>query len=1021
MALSDAARSAWGKSWPYGTPEIEWWNPLWRHLQDAAAVAGRLWDDWLPRVVRGQIARAAGGEEAGRALLVFLAGAHDIGKLTPAFAVQVPALRDEMVLAGLPMPAEIPWTERRRMPHSLAGQVLLGEWLQERHRWGRGEVGGLASVVGGHHGIPPSATELNGASGPRAAPGGATPLGALLGTGPWERVQAEILDHVAARAGADAYLRGAAWRSLPTPVLALALGVVVVADWLASNDALFPLTPVTDTRPLAQPEDDDAARLEEAWSRVDLPQPWTVERVGGTVDEMLAARFALPEGATARPVQAAAVEAARTMDAAGILVVEAPMGEGKTEAALLAAEALAARSGAGGLLVALPTQATADAMFRRLMSWLTRLPAGDATGKALVPDGGADDGARRSVYLAHGKAWLNPAFDAVPRRPSPARDIGRDDVGPSVSRGTVWRAPGGAYVDGWMTGRRKGVLADFVVGTIDQVLFGALQSRHVALRHLALARKVVVLDEVHSFDAYMNAYLERALEWLGAYRVPVVALSATLPSSLRDRLVSAYRRGLEAGAPVDRSCGGGVADMGWGPARRPAQAPTDETSATVASVAGTDARPEAPASQVVTSLRRGRVVSEPVHGSPRALRVRVQTADDGADDVARLVTEATTDGGCVLVVRNTVRRAQETYRVLKDALPDGTEVRLLHSRFLAADRKQREGEVTRLLGPPTAGGGDSARPHRLVVVGTQVVEQSLDIDADLLVTDLAPTDLLLQRIGRLHRHPRPDLDRPASLREPRVVVVGVDDWAGEPPDFPGGSVAVYGRHLLLRAAAQVRALRERRAAIELPRDIAPLVRAAYGSDRLGPDPWQEAMAQARAQDEAERSAAWDRARAFRLPEPRGSGSLVGWLDGSIGEADETGARAQVRDADESFEVLVVQRDAGGQWRLPDWLSGEHAQVAGVPLPMNDVPPVALRRALAGTSVRLPAVMARGRRGDEVLADLEGLVVEAWQRSPDLAGQLVLPLDVTRSALVRGFLVQYDEETGLDVHEQGDAL
>src|SRR5690606_10644716 len=105
------------------------------------------------------------------------------------------------------------------------------------------------------------------------------------------------------------------------------------------------------------------------------------------------------------------------------------------------------------------------------------------------------------------------------------------------------RDDGGAYVDGWMTGRRKGVLADFVVGTIDQVLFAALQSRHVALRHLALARKVVVLDEVHAFDAYMNIYLLRTLEWLGAYGVPVVALSATLPPRLRADLLEAYERG----------------------------------------------------------------------------------------------------------------------------------------------------------------------------------------------------------------------------------------------------------------------------------------------------------------------------------------------------------------------------------------------------------------------------------------------------------------------------------------------
>lgn len=1021
MTLSDAARSVWGKSWPQRSPDIEAWNPLWRHLQDSAAVAGRLWDEWLPRVVRDRVAESAGGVTSGRQLLVFLAGVHDIGKATPAFAVQVRTLRDQMATEGhLAMPRDIPLVERRRMPHSLAGQVVLAGWLRERYSWTAGEALGLSSVVGSHHGIAPSPEEVRDAQAPRDGAGSVSPSGALLGTGEWERVQTELLDHMAARAGAGELLRGREWRSLSTPVLALALSVVVVADWLASNDVLFPLTPVVDVRPLAQPSDDDEARLDLAWRRVALPTPWTVEQVTGTADELLAARFALPAGAKARPVQVAAVEAAQTMDPAGILVIEAPMGDGKTEAALLAAEVLAGRSGAGGVIVALPTQATADAMFGRLMRWLARLPAdGVAEGAALVPDGDGDGVARRSVFLAHGKAWLNPEYSVVPHGPSPTRDLGRDEDGPGPS--AARRQAGGAYVDAWMSGRRKGVLADFVVGTIDQVLFGSLKARHVALRHLALARKVVVLDEVHSFDAYMDVYLDRALEWLGAYGVPVVALSATLPVALRERLVGAYRRGRDGRVPKSAPAAAGVTALGWGRARP--KAPAQDASPGVDGPGGrvvSGLRPGTLApSCVVTVVRDGRVVSAPVSGESRSLRVRVERADDDPAAIAALVAAATVGGGCVLVVRNTVTRAQETYRALRTALDDAedAEVRLLHSRFLAADRKLREAEVVAALGPRQTTGGGLTRPHRLVVVGTQVVEQSLDLDADLLVTDLAPTDLLLQRLGRLHRHERPPEDRPPALREPRVVVVGVDDWASVPPTLPRGSVAVYGRHLLLRAAAQVQSLvEERGASIVLPQDIAPLVQAAYGTEPLGPAVWQDAMSAARARDEAERVVSEAKARAFRLPAPRAVGDLVGWLDGNVGEADETGARAQVRDADESFEVLVVQRDGADQWRLPDWLGGEHAAVAGRPLPRNEVPEVQLRRALAGASVRLPAAMARGRRGDAVLADLEELVVEAWQRSPDLTGQLVLPLDDTRAALVQGFHIRYDQETGLSVDD-----
>lgn len=107
--------------------ELEEWNPLWRHLRDSAAVAGRLWESWLPTSVRHQIADVAGGDTTGRTLLAYIAGVHDIGKATPAFAVQVPPLADEMRKSGLAMPVDVP--ERSRCPHGLAGQVILERWL----------------------------------------------------------------------------------------------------------------------------------------------------------------------------------------------------------------------------------------------------------------------------------------------------------------------------------------------------------------------------------------------------------------------------------------------------------------------------------------------------------------------------------------------------------------------------------------------------------------------------------------------------------------------------------------------------------------------------------------------------------------------------------------------------------------------------------------------------------------------------------------------------------------------------
>lgn len=210
------------------------------------------------------------------------------------------------------------------------------------------------------------------------------------------------------------------------------------------------------------------------------------------------------------------------MPGPGVMVVEAPMGIGKTEAALAAAEVLAYRFHCGGLIVALPTMATTDAMFGRVLAWVRSLPSPH----------------QLSMYLAHSKAALNDEAGTLPRH---CAGHLYDEQG---------KASAAAVAMGWLSGRKKGVLSTFVVATIDQVLFGALRSRHLALRHLALAGKVVIVDEVHAADAYMRAYLCRALQWLGAYGTPVVLLSATLPPDQREELLNAYESGRRPPQPA---------------------------------------------------------------------------------------------------------------------------------------------------------------------------------------------------------------------------------------------------------------------------------------------------------------------------------------------------------------------------------------------------------------------------------------------------------------------------------------
>ncbi|WP_455678713.1 CRISPR-associated endonuclease Cas3'' [Streptomyces achromogenes] len=313
--LGGPAQSVWAKY----DRDSDGWLPLWRHMEDAAAVAGLLWDRWVSAGVRRLVAEVLPrGDADARALAVWLAGVHDIGKATPAFACQVDQLAETMRQYGLEMcSAKAVGPDRRVAPHGLAGQALLGEWLEERHGWTPARIGQFTVAVGGHHGVPPEHAQISalyeheellrtpGASGRR-----------------WRQVQTELFDACAERFGVARRLAG--WRAvkLPQPVQVLLAALVIVSDWIASNPDLVPYFPTV--RP--------------AVTRSVSPRPgrdWTCRRPGGpketglNAQELFADRFDLPAGARIRPVQEEAVNLAREMQAPGLMIVEAPMGEGR--------------------------------------------------------------------------------------------------------------------------------------------------------------------------------------------------------------------------------------------------------------------------------------------------------------------------------------------------------------------------------------------------------------------------------------------------------------------------------------------------------------------------------------------------------------------------------------------------------------------------------------------------------------------------------------------------------------------
>ena len=983
MELSTRARSVWAK---FGyDPESDHWLPLWLHLLDAAAVAEHLARHWLAPTTRDLIEREFADSASELTpveelclLASWIAGVHDIGKCTPAFSVQAKGLDDRMKEAGLAH-GPIDLLERRKVPHALAGHLILENWLMDEHDWDFEPAEALASVVGAHHGIPPTSAALT-----------TDYYGHehLLGEDEaWNATRHELLDLVARRTDAADLLPHWARHTWPQHFLVELSGLVIVSDWIASTQAYFPLLPLDDDGARLLAPEAHALRVATGLSRLEIPAPWRPRDEGADPDALLTSRFDLPEGSRATDVQARTLRAARSMSLPGLLIVQESTGGGKTEAALMAAEVLAARTHRSGILFALPTQATTDAMFSRELDWLESIE------EAYAGEGAPSDFA---AQLLHGRARLNKEAQQLRRRGYEIRDrllgslddstgetprpigIGWDEEEARTGRvtGAEDRRRADLAILAWFSGRKKSMLSDFVVTTVDHLLFGAMRSPHLAMRHLGLSRKVVIVDEVHSYSTYMNVYLDRVLTWLAAYGVPVVLLSATLSEARCSSMVDAYRRGLRLAA-------------GERLHRRPA--------------------PESVRTPFPCLVTAGEDRTEVV-ATASGRRSTISLRRLAKDALVPLLEEALADGGCALVVRNTVRRAQETYETLRERF--GEDVGLNHARFTIGDRLAKDKELLDRFGPPRKAG---RRPHRAIVVATQVVEQSLDVDFDLLVTDLAPIDLVLQRIGRLHRHER---SRPPRLAEPTCCIDWLPSTSSPEPSLEPGAKAIYGEQDMLMSAAALDRVINGSGVVTVPDDVHDLIEAVYGSDAPIPPLWREAVAHARETRATEDRAKHDAAQGFLLNEPERSGknsSLVGWLHTTASDNEEKG-HAQVRDGEDSLEVILLDlRRAGGQEELRTLPSAPEAP--STMIPTDCAPDKKVVRAMALSAVRLPPRLSNPRRIDQIIDELEKRVVPAWQADPQLRGQLFLLLEDGRAQLADTAL-EYSPSTGLkEVHSE----
>lgn len=824
-------RAAWAKSDP--TAMSDDWFPLYAHLEDTAAVAHLLFPSWFSPSQRALLSTAVGDEDLARRLTVWLAASHDVGKATAAFAMKVRTCRSHMEEVGFEFPyPDPPKNEQRDYPHGFAGQRAVAGYLIARaagDRPAKRSARRIAEIIGGHHGVFPADR----------------PVSYLFDAG--ERpCWGEVRDELLRRADLLSELSEADWkrilsRRVTEPVQALFTGFLIVCDWIASNQWLFPY----------RREQTSRQRAAKALRHLGFGDHWRPDP-GEDVTKYFLERFGIAE---LRPVQKEAVELIARLEEPALVLIEAPTGEGKTEIAFAGAEVLAERFGLHGLATMLPTRATSNAMFGRKLGWLGTAPS---------------EAGRVSVALAHAKAQFDGRFRELAER-GRASGVYDDDQDPRSARDSVVAVQ-------WTLARKRDVFADFVVGTIDQLLFMTLKSRHLVLRHLGFSGKVIVLDEVHAADEFMRTYLLRALQWLGAYGVPVIALSATLPPAQRAALLQAYRQGAR---------------------QRQRPGPIVETSEVDEEVAQLAAHPGYP---LVTAIGATQELQVAPARSDRRTSYALEEVDD--EDLVEAVLREASSGGVIAVVLDTVNRAQQVYRELRDRFAG--EIELLHSRFTLESRNRREEELVARLGPKPL-----RRPKSMIVVATQVIESSLDVDFDLMFTDLAPADLLIQRMGRVHRHDRPEAARPESMRQARIILSGGSGilHGSEPPVFVDGVKKIYGDAMLLRTSAALRPLTSaaetRR--MDVPDDVPEIVRRAYTESAEIPQSWEARWQEAEAELAQEIRSQQERSRPFAIAPP-GVGRIDDWSSLAYSEAsEEQRGGAQVRDAELSLEVVVVQR------------------------------------------------------------------------------------------------------------------
>ncbi len=782
-------------------------HPLIFHIFDTFAVSHLMWEKCLSESFKAYVSEQFGlsSKEMG-VTISFWVSLHDIGKAGPEFQKKNPLQKRILEEKGFTFPPPLTTDGF----HATATTLILQRLFDNYPRKFRNH---LAYALGGHHGEFPTDRDITNLVITQTHVGDKT----------WQETQQNIY-----------YLTRETF--LPNEpcvfpkeseelnaLLLLITGLSTTADWIASNQEFFPFCKI---------QLDLSGYLKKSNERA-LSALKTLGWLGWKADEDVLSFTDMFQGFIPNSTQKSVIELTENLQSPFLMIIEAPTGSGKTEAALYTADTTIQKDKKAGIYIAMPTQATSNQMYHRMRSYLSRRYSDTDI----------------NLHLVHGAAQLQKNFQYRPEN--------------------IWaneeQSEANINSHSWFLPRKRTLLAPFGVGTVDQTFLSVLRTRHFFLRLFGLSHKVLVFDEVHAYDIYMMEIFETLLQWLNAVGTSVIILTATLPTETRKRLLKSFN-----GLDVDSR-----------------KVPFPRISI---------------AERSQTSIQSG--------GEIESRCVKIVHIRQDPECIVKELKRYLENGGCAAVICNRVNRAQDIFLQVKQAFDEEQiELILFHSRFPQKWRMEIEQQVLNYFGKDR-----SNRPKKAILIATQVIEQSLDLDFDLLISDLAPIDLIIQRIGRLHRHTSQATKRPSALRAP-ICFISSPPFDNKIPSY-GGDSFIYDPYFLAKTHFTLKG----RSDIILPGESDGLIESVYTlNDDINLDENERKdLVKLKNSMLDKHALSREKSHMFLIPESSKNfiGSLQSFFGDDVNSITTRIINAPTREIEASVDVVCLNQEADGL-HLPD--------------------------------------------------------------------------------------------------------